>query len=195
MDRYELGESIGEGAFGIVFMAHKKGSQMKVRRWREDEGVAANIFWMCRMPIADPRFLTPAPLLSLATQRKNKHIYSTQRAIKRIKKHNTWEGLRNMRELRSLLSLPPHANIVQLLEVIREDSLIHFVFELMPGGSLKEVIAHHRNRTNERRLLPPPSLPVVDDAVSILHQVLLGVQHLHDHHIYHRDLKPGPYNI
>jgi serine/threonine protein kinase len=96
-----------------------------------------------------------------------------------------------MRELRSLLSLPPHANIVRLLEVIREDSLIHFVFELMPGGSLKEAIAHHRNNNHEQHR----QLPVVDDAVKILHQVLLGVQHLHDHHIYHRDLKPGPYII
>jgi hypothetical protein len=45
MDRYELGESIGEGAFGIVFLAHKKGTQIKV-------GVFGS-------SCCDPRFLTP----------------------------------------------------------------------------------------------------------------------------------------
>lgn len=90
-----------------------------------------------------------------------------------------------MRELRSLITLPAHDHIVRLLEVIREHHHVHFVFELMPGGSLKEAIA--RRHENGR-----PPLPA-DDARSILYQVLLGVQHMHTHHIYHRDLKPGTY--
>jgi serine/threonine protein kinase len=106
-----------------------------------------------------------------------------KRAIKRIKKQSTWEGLRTMRELRSLLSLSPHANIVQLLEVIREDRFIHFVFELMPGGSLKEAISHR----NDHQMPPLPT----NDGLWILNQVLSGVKHLHDCQIYHRDLKPG----
>lgn len=137
MDRYEMGQVIGEGAFGIVFLATRKDANLKVNKF----------------------------------------------AIKRIKKEFTWEGLRNMRELRSLLSLPSHDNIVQLLEVIREEGLVHFVFELMPGGSLKEVIAHR-----EQHHMPP--LPE-HDSTSILKQVLAGLKHLHDNEIFHRDLKPG----
>jgi serine/threonine protein kinase len=171
MDRYELGESIGEGAFGVVFLAHKKGTKIKV------SDVRAGV-----LPFCGARHWKLTGSLSLSISIRT---YNKKRAIKRIKKHSTWEGLRNMRELRSLITLPPHDHIVRLLEVIREHQYVHFVFELMPGGSLKEAIAYRHE--NGR-----PPLPA-DDARSILYQVLLGVQHLHTHHIYHRDLKPGTY--
>lgn len=88
-----------------------------------------------------------------------------------------------MRELRSLLNLPSHSNVVQLFEVIREEGFVHFVFELMSGGSLKEVIAHRKEKC-----MPPLA---EQDSILILNQILSGVKHLHDNQIFHRDLKPG----
>jgi serine/threonine protein kinase len=64
MDRYELGESIGEGAFGIVFLAHQKGTQIKVG---EDDDTADFVLDCveCRLLILAPH--NPDPLPSLAT--------------------------------------------------------------------------------------------------------------------------------
>ena len=88
-----------------------------------------------------------------------------------------------MRELQSVLRLPQHPNVVCLYEIHREkDSMVHFVFEYMPTGSLLDMIEHRF----KHHLGPLPDMEVR----CILQQLLAGVEHLHRNGVTHRDLKP-----
>jgi male germ cell-associated kinase len=103
--------------------------------------------------------------------------------VKLIRGSFTLEDVKKMQEYQSLLWLPTHANVVSLYEVHHEyNSLVYFVFEYMPTGSLHDVM----EQRYRQRLGPLP-----DDKVrNLLRQLLAGVAHLHDHGLVHRDLKP-----
>jgi calcium/calmodulin-dependent protein kinase I len=61
--------------------------------------------------------------------------------------------------------------------MIEDGQYIRLVSELCKGGELFERIIEKGTYTE-------------DDAISIVKQILSGVNYLHDHHIAHRDLKP-----
>ena len=47
----------------------------------------------------------------------------------------TWQGVMDLREVRALMSLRRHPNVVQLLEVIRDErNRVHLVFEYVEGS-------------------------------------------------------------
>lgn len=58
------------------------------------------------------------------------------------------------------------------------------LIEITPHAVKSQQIIHHHSQTL-RTPIPPPTLK------SLLHQLLLGVLHLHSHWILHRDLKPA----
>ena len=100
-----------------------------------------------------------------------------------------------MRELQSLLRLPYHRNIVQLYEVHRSDiGTVSFVMEFMSHGTLLDLMEDHSNPSGCGSNNSPTSICKSQLSHHIVrhlvHQILLGVQHLHSHHMYHRDLKP-----
>jgi serine/threonine protein kinase len=105
----------------------------------------------------------------------------------------TWDEMNRMRELLSVLRMPHHPNIVHLYEIHRDvDGSVSFVFEYMSNGSLLEMID---DRTENKLGFLSNS-----EIRFLVRQIMLGVQHLHNHGIYHRDLKPenillGPNNI
>ncbi|TPX55753.1 hypothetical protein PhCBS80983_g05058 [Powellomyces hirtus] len=56
-------------------------------------------------------------------------------AIKKMKqKYYNWDEAVNLREVKSLVKLSNHPNIVKLKEVLRENDELHFVFEYMDGN-------------------------------------------------------------
>ena len=71
-----------------------------------------------------------------------------------------------------------HPNIVHIQKMFWSRSTIYMFQDLVTGGDLFSYIDFKRGK-----------LPAIESAV-IIRQVLLGVQHLHDHDIVHRDLKP-----
>lgn len=69
-----------------------------------------------------------------------------------------------------------HPNIVSVVDVGQTCGLLYMVMEYAPGISLAELIAHG----------PLPAAR----AVAIARQMCLGLEHMHDHGVIHRDFKP-----
>lgn len=80
------------------------------------------------------------------------------------------------REAQSAASLS-HPNVVNIYDVGVEDETYYIVMEYINGKTLKEVI-------QERAPLPTA------EAVEIAKQICAALQHAHEHHIVHRDIKP-----
>jgi serine/threonine protein kinase len=81
------------------------------------------------------------------------------------------------REARLSLKLK-HPNVVRSFQVGEARGLHWLVMEHLEGETLEEVLAR-------RRKLPP------HEAVRLIHQALLGLQHIHEMGMVHRDLKPA----
>ena len=77
-----------------------------------------------------------------------------------------------------LLTQLDHPNIVQAFQVGESDGKHYLVLEYLEGDTLEDVLA-------KRKKLPPA------EAVRIIHQAMLGLQHLHERGMIHRDLKPA----
>ena len=77
-----------------------------------------------------------------------------------------------------LLTQLEHPNIVRAFQVGESDGKHYLVLEYLDGDTLEEIL-------EKRKKLPPP------EAVHVIHQALLGLQHLHGRGMIHRDLKPS----
>jgi serine/threonine protein kinase len=84
---------------------------------------------------------------------------------------------RFQREARLALKLK-HPNVVRTFQTGESDGLHYIVMEYLDGEPLDEVF--------RRRGKMPPA-----EAVRLVHQALLGLQHIHEQGMIHRDLKPG----
>jgi serine/threonine protein kinase len=71
-----------------------------------------------------------------------------------------------------------HPNIVRTFQMGETLGLHYLVMEYLEGETLEEVL-------KRRGRLPPP------EAARIAYQALQGMQHIHEHGVVHRDLKPG----
>ena len=84
---------------------------------------------------------------------------------------------RFFREARAMAKIS-HPNIVPVFEVGGEGTLPYFTMELIPGGSLKEMLAEHKQLAPRR-------------AAEIARDIGQALQHAHQAGILHRDIKPG----
>jgi len=80
------------------------------------------------------------------------------------------------REIKIMTKLQ-HPHILPLIEVFENKDYIFLVLELVTGGELFDRIVEKGNYTEK-------------DASSIVKQILLAVQYLHNEGVVHRDLKP-----
>lgn len=83
---------------------------------------------------------------------------------------------RFQREALSVTSLT-HENIVTIYDVGEDEDLHYIVMEHVKGNTLKEYIAEHAPISPTR-------------AVQIMKQLTSAIEHAHEHHIVHRDIKP-----
>jgi serine/threonine protein kinase len=84
---------------------------------------------------------------------------------------------RFQRETRLALRLK-HPNVVRSFQVGEYKNLHFLVMEYLEGETLDDVLGR-------RKKLPP------NEAVRLVHQGLLGLQHVHEQGLVHRDLKPA----
>lgn len=92
------------------------------------------------------------------------------------KKYYSWDECISLREIKSLKKLS-HPNIVKLKEVIRENDILHMVFEFM-DANLYEMM-------KDRKKMFPES-----DVRNITFQTMQGLAFIHKMGYFHRDLKP-----
>jgi serine/threonine protein kinase len=71
-----------------------------------------------------------------------------------------------------------HPHIVRAFQLAETKGLHYLVMEYLEGETLEEVLYR-------RKRLP------VNEAVRVVHQALLGLQHIHEQKLVHRDLKPA----
>jgi dTDP-4-dehydrorhamnose 3,5-epimerase len=71
-----------------------------------------------------------------------------------------------------------HPNVVRAFQVGEENGLHYLVMEYLEGETLKDVL-QRRGR-----------LPAAE-AIRLIYQALLGLQHIHEKDMVHRDLEPG----
>ncbi|MCI0681556.1 MAG: serine/threonine protein kinase [Gemmataceae bacterium] len=71
-----------------------------------------------------------------------------------------------------------HPNVVRSFQVGKAGAVHYLVMEYLEGETLDDVL-------QRRKRLPPA------EAVRIIHQALMGLQHIHEHGMVHRDLKPA----
>jgi serine/threonine protein kinase len=84
---------------------------------------------------------------------------------------------RFQREARLALRLK-HPNIVRTFQMGESNGLHFIVMEYLEGETLDDMLLR-------RGKLPPP------EAVRLVHQALMGLQHIHEQGLIHRDLKPA----
>ncbi|ORX66047.1 Pkinase-domain-containing protein [Linderina pennispora] len=97
-------------------------------------------------------------------------------AIKKMKKRR-WKDTAAQAEIGALKKLD-HDNIIQLLDVFREDYRSFLVFECM-DCDLNELV-------NSRKGRKLPETVILD----ITYQVLNGLAFIHENDLFHRDIKP-----
>lgn len=84
---------------------------------------------------------------------------------------------RFQREARLSIKLR-HPHVVRSFQVGETKGIHYLVMEYLEGETLEEVLSR-------RKRLPPA------EAVRLVHQALLGLQHIHEQGMVHRDLKPA----
>lgn len=102
-------------------------------------------------------------------------------AIKKMKKpFPNWSECMKLKELKSLLAIPHHPNIIPLYDafLMPGSKELHFVFECMEGN-LYQLTKSRKGR------------PLAGGLVaSIFQQIVKGLHHIHQHGYFHRDMKP-----
>jgi serine/threonine protein kinase len=104
-----------------------------------------------------------------------------QAAVKVLRlKHRTDPRIeaRFLREMAAIGTLPPHDNIVQAYGAAKD------------GGLLYLAMAYHEGIDLAKLMKSRPPL-AANDACEIARQACLALQHVADHGLVHRDIKPG----
>ncbi|KIW09137.1 uncharacterized protein PV09_00074 [Verruconis gallopava] len=160
-DRYTITDQIvGCGGHGEVFVAIHNKSQRQLA---------------CKVvEILSPNLTKKSSLKGNAEQRNGSPI--SHRHRNRLHTENILESLQ-FREFEILKDLD-HPNIVRLEKVFWSASTIFIFQELVTSGDLFSYIEGQGGKLSDT------------DSAIILHQILKGVEYMHDRDIVHRDLKP-----
>eukprot|EP00938_MAST-03A_sp_MAST-3A-sp1_P006210 g6210.t1 len=109
-------------------------------------------------------------------QAKNQQTGEIVAVKKMKKKFYTWDECLHLREIQSLKKLN-HPKIVKLMEVVRENDELFFIFEYMDSN----LYQHAKGRTKH---FPE------NEIRNIMRQVMDGLAFMHKHGFFHRDIKP-----
>lgn len=87
------------------------------------------------------------------------------------------EFVRRFRREAQAVARLSHQNIVNVYDVGQEDGVHYFVMEYIEGKTLKDLIREEGRLTSEK-------------ALEIALQICAALEHAHENHIIHRDIKP-----
>ncbi|KAF5806247.1 putative protein-serine/threonine kinase CMGC-RCK family [Helianthus annuus] len=100
-------------------------------------------------------------------------------AIKKLlEEYHTAEECMNLIEVKSLIKMANHPNIVKLKEVIRENNTLFLIFECMECDLYKLMVARMKSFSET-------------EIRNLCFQIFQGLAHMHKKGYFHRDLKPG----
>ncbi|CAR22422.1 protein kinase IME2 [Lachancea thermotolerans CBS 6340] len=177
-NRYTLMQELGNGSFGSVTLAKLAGSEgadKDARGQHDHKRLAASTRQHYHNTLMDDAVVP-------SIEQENYH--NKQRGVLAIKtmmtRLPTLNDYTRVREVKFILSMPAHKNLVQIWELFIDDInyQLHIVMECM------EQNLYQLMRARRKRVFSLPSLK------SILSQILAGVRHIHAHNFFHRDLKP-----
>lgn len=164
--RYNVIQELGKGSFGSVTLAETM---------YDMNSSATQISSMY------PETLMDQTLIRNVEQEnwyyKKKGIVAIKTMMNRLP---TLHDYTRVREIKFILQIPAHKNLVTIYEMFIDDSLyhLHIVMECMEQN-IYQLMKHRK-----RRVFSLPTLR------SILFQILAGIKHIHDHDFFHRDIKP-----
>ncbi|CAD8122713.1 unnamed protein product [Paramecium sonneborni] len=102
-------------------------------------------------------------------------------AIKKMKqKYHNFDECTNLREVKALLKLQNHPNIVKLKEIFLDNDTLCLVFEFVE----KSIYQMYTQQKEMGKIISE------DQIKSIIYQVANGLSYMHKHGYFHRDLKP-----
>jgi len=81
-----------------------------------------------------------------------------------------------MREVKLMVKLPPHPNVVQMYGVTLDGPQPIIVMEYCNGGSLDKLLFNSKSKISD------------DRRIELVRGIAIGMLHLHKHNIIHRDL-------
>ena len=127
---------------------------------------SSNLGWAC------------LALLVLSTKKVFDSLADVTRALKLILRDRTSTVERLKREYGALRQLPPRENVVKVIDAdfLPGDGPPFLVFDYIDGLDVGEMI--------DSRLFTPP------DGLRLAREVAEGIRHLHEHGVYHCDIKP-----
>lgn len=117
----------------------------------------------------------------LAEDVENDHAYRAVKVLQPLHQNRRQLEMRFRREGEILLQMPPHRNIVRVIESDTIDNWQVLVLEFIPGADLDQLL----------RAVPDSRLPF-QQAVALIVQTLAGINHAwNECQLIHRDLKPA----
>ena len=111
----------------------------------------------------------------LATQIHIKEKCAIKIVDKRFLENN--QDIQRLRKEIKILKKIRHKNIIQLYDIMESKTNLYFVMEYCKGGELFDFIVKKKKLTEK-------------EACLFFHQIINGVEYLHNQGIIHRDLKP-----
>nr|GEZ66160.1 cyclin-dependent kinase F-4-like [Tanacetum cinerariifolium] len=107
----------------------------------------------------------------------NKHTHEVVAIKKLMTKYYSSEDCKNQSEVKSLIKMNNHPNIIRLQEIIKEKNKLFFVFEYMECNLYQRMIQHET--------------PFSETEIrNMCFQVFHGLAYMHQRGYFHRDLKP-----
>jgi serine/threonine protein kinase len=174
------------------------------QRWRSDAGDVANQLVPFIRWLVAKGYVTEYQANLLAKGHSEEFFLNQYKILERIgrgRMAGVYKAVHSLGQIVAIKVLPPsraknpqtfarfqrearlsvrlkHPNVVRAFQVGATGTLHFLVMEYLEGETLEEVL-------KRRKRLPP------DEAVRLVHQVLLGLQHVHEQGLIHRDIKPS----